>query len=82
MPFEEDDKDTSIWFLDHSYLENMFRMFKKVNGEQHAVAWTSADVAQQFSLRSLKRVTGLSSTAWLLQTHSGAAWDAFVVCAA
>lgn len=33
MPFEEDDKDPSIWFLDHSYLENMFRMFKKVNGE-------------------------------------------------
>lgn len=32
MPFEEDDKDPSIWFLDHSYLENMFRMFKKVNG--------------------------------------------------
>jgi hypothetical protein len=32
VPFEEDDKDSSIWFLDHSYLENMFRMFKKVNG--------------------------------------------------
>jgi hypothetical protein len=32
VPFEEDDKDPSIWFLDHSYLENMFRMFKKVNG--------------------------------------------------
>jgi hypothetical protein len=34
VPFEEDDKDPSIWFLDHSYLENMFRMFKKVNGAQ------------------------------------------------
>lgn len=33
VPFEEDDKDPSIWFLDHSYLEQMFRMFKKVNGE-------------------------------------------------
>lgn len=33
MPFEEDENDTSIWFLDHSYLETMFRMFKKVNGE-------------------------------------------------
>lgn len=38
MPFEEDDKDPSIWFLDHSYLENMFRMFKKVNGEGAAAA--------------------------------------------
>lgn len=36
VPFEEDDKDPSIWFLDHSYLENMFRMFKKVNGECRA----------------------------------------------
>lgn len=33
VPFEEDDKDPGIWFLDHSYLENMYRMFKKVNGE-------------------------------------------------
>lgn len=37
VPFEEDDKDPSIWFLDHSYLENMFRMFKKVNG---ACCWS------------------------------------------
>lgn len=32
VPFEEDDRDTKIWFLDHSYLEQMYRMFKKVNG--------------------------------------------------
>ena len=34
LPFEEDDKDPKIWFLDHNYLENMFAMFKKVNGER------------------------------------------------
>ena len=33
VPFEEDERDTKIWFLDHSYLEQMYRMFKKVNGE-------------------------------------------------
>ena len=33
VPFEEDDRDPKIWFLDHSYLEQMYRMFKKVNGE-------------------------------------------------
>jgi hypothetical protein len=33
VPYEEDDRDNSIWFLDHSYLESMFQMFKKVNGE-------------------------------------------------
>lgn len=33
MPFDEDDKDKSVWFLDHDYLENMYGMFKKVNGK-------------------------------------------------
>lgn len=33
MPFDEDDKDDSVWFLDHDYLENMYGMFKKVNGK-------------------------------------------------
>lgn len=32
VPFEEDDKDTSIWFLDHNYHEAMFSMFKRING--------------------------------------------------
>ena len=32
VPFDEDDKDKSVWFLDHDYLENMAGMFKKVNG--------------------------------------------------
>lgn len=33
VPFEEDDKDTAIWFLDHNYHEQMFSMFKKINGK-------------------------------------------------
>lgn len=33
MPFDEDDRDDSVWFLDHDYLENMYGMFKKVNGK-------------------------------------------------
>ena len=32
VPFDEDEKDPSVWFLDHDYLENMSGMFKKVNG--------------------------------------------------
>lgn len=39
VPFEEDDRDPSIWFLDHSYLENMFRMFKKVNARERIIGW-------------------------------------------
>lgn len=32
VPFEEDEKDPSVWFLDHNYIEGMNNMFKKVNG--------------------------------------------------
>ena len=32
MPFEEDDKDPSVWFLDHTYIDDMNTMFKKING--------------------------------------------------
>ena len=32
VPFEEDPQDSSVWFFDHMFHENMFDMFKKVNG--------------------------------------------------
>jgi 26S proteasome regulatory subunit N8 len=32
VPFDEDDKDRDVWYLDHEYLENMYHMFKKVKG--------------------------------------------------
>jgi hypothetical protein len=32
VPFDEEDKDKDVWFFDHEYLENMYGMFKKVNG--------------------------------------------------
>ena len=33
IPFEEDEKDSKTWFLDHNYIEGMYDMFRKVNGE-------------------------------------------------
>lgn len=39
VPFDEDDKDKSVWFLDHDYLENMYGMFKKVNARERVVGW-------------------------------------------
>ncbi|CAG0918280.1 unnamed protein product [Notodromas monacha] len=39
VPFEEDDRDQSVWFLDHDYLENMYNMFKKVNAREKIVGW-------------------------------------------
>jgi len=39
VPFEEDERDPSIWFLDHSFHEAMFAMFKKVNAREKLVGW-------------------------------------------
>uniref|UniRef100_T1JMM3 26S proteasome non-ATPase regulatory subunit 7 n=1 Tax=Strigamia maritima TaxID=126957 RepID=T1JMM3_STRMM len=39
VPFDEDEKDRSVWFLDHDYLENMYGMFKKVNAREKIVGW-------------------------------------------
>jgi len=39
LPFDEDNKDNSVWFLDHDYLENMYDMFKKVNAREKLVGW-------------------------------------------
>ncbi|KAI3988855.1 hypothetical protein MKX01_016426 [Papaver californicum] len=41
VPFEEDDRDPSIWFLDHNYHEAMFSMFKRINAKEHIVGWYS-----------------------------------------
>jgi len=41
VPFEEDDRNPNIWFLDHNYHENMFAMFKKVNAKEHVIGWYS-----------------------------------------
>lgn len=41
VPFEEDEKDPSIWFLDHNYHEAMFSMFKRINAKEHVVGWYS-----------------------------------------
>merc|ERR1712119_46342 len=39
VPFDEDDKDASVWYLDHDYLETMASMFKKVNAKERVVGW-------------------------------------------
>lgn len=41
VPFEEDERDASIWFLDFGFHENMFAMFKKVNAKEKVVGWYS-----------------------------------------
>jgi len=41
VPFEEDDLNASIWFLDHNFHENMWSMFKKVNARENVIGWYS-----------------------------------------
>ena len=39
VPFEEDERDLKIWYLDHSFHEQMFAMYKKVNASEKLVGW-------------------------------------------
>jgi len=39
VPFDEDDKDRPVWFLDIDYLESMYAMFRKVNARERIVGW-------------------------------------------
>ena len=41
VPFEEDKRDPTIWYLDHNYLENMFGMFRKVNAKERILGFYS-----------------------------------------
>ncbi|TFK19162.1 Mov34-domain-containing protein [Coprinopsis marcescibilis] len=39
IPFEEDEKDSKTWFLDHNYIEGMYDMFRKVNAKERMIGW-------------------------------------------
>ena len=39
LPFDEDEKNSNVWFLDHNFLENMADLFKKVNTKEKIVGW-------------------------------------------
>lgn len=52
VPFEEDDKDLNIWYLDHSFHEQMFSMFKKVNASEKLVGWCARAHAPGPGLRA------------------------------
>ncbi|GMF07276.1 unnamed protein product [Ambrosiozyma monospora] len=39
IPFEEDEKNPNIWFLDHNYIESMMEMFKKINAKEKLIGW-------------------------------------------
>ena len=42
LPFEEDPKDKKVWYVDHTYSEQMFEMFQKINSKEKIVGWYSS----------------------------------------
>ncbi|EDS39265.1 M12 mutant protein [Culex quinquefasciatus] len=43
VPSDEDDKDKSVWFLDHDYLENSYGIFKKLP-VNHQIVYQLQDI--------------------------------------
>merc|ERR1712216_1016454 len=41
VPFDEDDRNPAIWYLDHDFLDAMYTMFKKVAAKEKIVGWYS-----------------------------------------
>ncbi|XP_053992710.1 uncharacterized protein LOC128883883 isoform X1 [Hylaeus volcanicus] len=41
VPFEEDLRDTTLWYLDHNFLESMASMFSKINKKEKIIGWYS-----------------------------------------
>lgn len=41
VPFEEDSKNASVFYLDHNFLENMLGMVRKVNSKERVVGFYS-----------------------------------------
>eukprot|EP00553_Chaetoceros_curvisetus_P009375 CAMPEP_0204622112 /NCGR_PEP_ID=MMETSP0717-20131115/7769_1 /ASSEMBLY_ACC=CAM_ASM_000666 /TAXON_ID=230516 /ORGANISM="Chaetoceros curvisetus" /LENGTH=345 /DNA_ID=CAMNT_0051636729 /DNA_START=53 /DNA_END=1090 /DNA_ORIENTATION=+ len=41
VPFEEDNKNPAVFYLDHNFVENMLHMFKKVHAKERIVGFYS-----------------------------------------
>lgn len=39
IPFEEDEKNLAVWFLDHNYIDAMGDMFRKINAREQLIGW-------------------------------------------
>ena len=39
IPFEEDEKNPGVWFLDHNFIDSMGEMFKKINAKEKLIGW-------------------------------------------
>jgi len=42
LPFEEDQKDKKVWFIDHIFNESMYEMHQQINYKELIVGWYSS----------------------------------------
>lgn len=41
VPWEEDESDPDVWYLDHNFMESMDHMFRKVSSNEKIIGWYS-----------------------------------------
>merc|ERR1712039_71382 len=82
VPFDEDNKDEKVWFLDHDYLDTMFNMFRKVNAKERIVGWYHTgpelhasdteinDIFKKYTPNSVLCVVETTTNDWSLPTRA------------
>merc|ERR1711970_1562899 len=82
VPFDEDSKDASVWYLDHDYLDTMFNMYKKVNAKERIVGWYHTgpelhasdteinDIFKKYTPNSVLCVVETTTNDWSLPTRA------------
>lgn len=56
IPFDEETKPPKTWFLDYNYLEDMFRMFRRVNAREKIVGWYSSGPKIRHNDKDIQRL--------------------------
>lgn len=56
VPFDEEERPPKTWFLDYNYLEDMFRMFRRVNAREKIVGWYSSGPKIRHNDKDIQRL--------------------------
>jgi len=75
VPFDEDAHDKSVWFLDHDYMEQMYTMFKKVNGKSNIHSQLNLD----YDRLCLYNISYIQIKMYLIIILSLSNWDFFLI---
>jgi len=82
IPFDEDSKDASVWYVDHDYLDTMFNMYRKVNAKERIVGWYHTgpelrandteinEIFKKYTKNSILSIIETTTNDWSLPTRS------------